>query len=91
MRFEFHIFASRPVQSSVLETTEVTYTPIASVDQSDLEFLIPADNGTYINTNIKLYVRGKLTKADGTDLDNTDKTAVTNNFLNSLFSQRKPL
>jgi len=57
------------------------------VDQSDLEFLIPGDNDTYIDLDIKLYVRGKLTKADGTDLDNTDFTAVTNNFLHSLFSQ----
>ena len=28
-----------------------------------------------------------MTKADGTNLDNTDFTAVTNNFLHSLFSQ----
>ena len=37
--------------------------------------------------DIKLYIRGKLTKADGTALDNTDFTAVTNNFRHSLFSQ----
>jgi len=78
---EFDIFAPRPVQSSVLETTEVTYKPIASVDQSDLEFLYPADNDTYIDPNIKFYIRRKLTKADGTNLDATDFTAVTNNFL----------
>jgi len=32
-------------------------------------------------------VRGKLTKADGSDLDATDHTASVNNFLHSLFSQ----
>jgi hypothetical protein len=37
---EFHIFAEKPVQESVLETTEVINEPISSVDQSDLEFLI---------------------------------------------------
>jgi len=57
------------------------------VEQSDIEFLIPADNDTYVDLNIKLYIRGKLTKADGTNLDNTVFTAVTNNFLHSLFSQ----
>jgi len=57
------------------------------VEQSDLEFLILADNDTYVDLNIKLYIRGKLTKADGTNLDNTDFTAVTNNFLHSLFIQ----
>ena len=65
----------------------MTYKPIVSVDQSDLEFLVPADSDTYIDPNIKLYIRGKLTKEDGTNLDATDFTAVTNNFLNSLFSQ----
>jgi len=35
---------------------------------------------------MKLYIRGKLTKADGTALDNTDFTAVTNNILHSLLS-----
>jgi len=57
------------------------------VDQSDLEFLIPADSDTYINLIIRLYIRGKLTKNCGRNLDNTDFTAVTNNFLHSLFSQ----
>ena len=70
---EFDIFAPKPVQ--------------ASVDQSDLEFLIPADSDTYINLIIRLYIRGKLTKNCGRNLDNTDFTAVTNNFLHSLFSQ----
>jgi len=65
----------------------VTYKPIASVEQSDLEFLIPADNDTYVDLNIKLYIRGKLTKADDTNLDNTDFSAGTNNFLHPLFSQ----
>ena len=83
---EFVIFAPRPIQTSVAETTEVTYKPIASAEQSDLEFLIPADD-TYDELNIKLYIRGKLTKADGKSLDNTDFTAVTNNFLHSHFSQ----
>jgi len=84
---EFDLFARRPIQTSVVETTELTYKPIASVEQSDLEFQIPTDNDTYVDLNIKLYIRDKLTKADGTNLDNTDFTAVTNNFLHLLFSQ----
>jgi len=61
--------------------------PIATVDQNDLQFLVPGDNETYIDQDIKLYVRGKIIGADGKDLDNSDFTAGTNNFLNSLFSQ----
>jgi hypothetical protein len=62
---EFHIFAPKPVQTSVQETIETVFRPIASVDQSDLEFLIPAEHDTYIDLNIKLYVRGKLTRPTG--------------------------
>jgi hypothetical protein len=57
---EFDIFAHRPIQSSVLGTIETAYKPIATADQNDLEFLIPADSDTYIDLDIKLYVRGKL-------------------------------
>jgi len=61
----FDIFARKLVQTSTLEATETAYKPIASVDQSDLGFLIPADYDTYVGLNIHLYFRGKLTKADG--------------------------
>ena len=84
---EFDIFSRKTVQESILETLGVVYKPIASVYQSDLEFLIPADNETYIDPDIKIYVRGKLTKIDGSALDENDFTAVRNNFLHSLLSQ----
>jgi hypothetical protein len=83
---EFDIFAHKPVQTAILETNVVHYTPIASVDQNDLEFLIPG-NETYIDLDIKLYVKGKLIGVDGKDLDATDFTARTNNFLHSVFNQ----
>ena len=84
---EFDIFVQPPIQSSILGTDVVHIKPIASVDQNNLEFLVPGDNETYIDREIKLYVRGKLIGADGKDLDASDFTAGTNNFLNSLFSQ----
>ena len=74
---EFEIFAPRPVQSSVLGTIEVPHKPLAGVEQSDLKFLVPAENDTYIDTNIKMFVRGKLTKPNGADLNASDFTAVT--------------
>jgi len=64
---EFDIFSQKPVQTSVQETIETIYRPITSVDQSDMEFLIPPEHDTYIDLNIKLYVRGKLKTADGKD------------------------
>jgi hypothetical protein len=84
---EFDIFAPKLVQLAIQDIKVVHFKHIASVDQSDLEFLVPADYDTYIDTEFKLYVRGKLTKADGSDLDASDHTAGVNNFLHSLFSQ----
>ena len=61
---EFDIFAQKPVQTSVQETIATIYRPIASVNQSYLEFFIPAERDSYIGLNIKLDFRGKLTSAD---------------------------
>jgi hypothetical protein len=84
---EFDIFAPKPVQNAINDTYEVVYKLLAPIDQSVLEFLIPADLDTYVNLDIKLYIRGKFTKPDGSDLDTSDHTAGVSNFLHSLFSQ----
>ena len=84
---EFDVFARKPLQHAIHETNLVVQKPITSIDQSYLEFLMPADCDTYVDPDIKIYIRGKFTKADGTPLDATDHTAGKNNFLHSLFSQ----
>jgi hypothetical protein len=78
---EFDVFTRKPVQHAVQETDVVIYNPIAPIEQSDLEFLIPTDFDTYVDPDMKLYIPGKFTKADGTDLDATNHTARTNNCL----------
>ena len=67
--------------------TSQYYKPIASVDQSDLEFIIRGDAENYLDLDIHMSVRGKLVVQDGTALDPKDSTAVVNNLLHSLFSQ----
>ena len=42
----FHLFARKSKQDSCLDTTETIYKPIASVDQTDIEFVIPGDSET---------------------------------------------
>jgi len=84
---EFDIFVRKPKQSSTLETNETIYRPIASVDQTDLEFVIPGDSDTYMDLDLKMFVKGKLQTEDNADLPETDYTAVVNNLLYSLFSQ----
>jgi hypothetical protein len=41
-----------------------------------------------MDLNIRLFVRGKLTATDRKALEETDYTAVTNNFFQFLFSER---
>ena len=53
---EFDIFAEKPVQTSFVETTEVTYKPIAPVVQNELDFVIPANSEKYIDLDIKFYL-----------------------------------
>ena len=82
---EFDIFACKPKQSSTVETNETIYRPIASVDQKDIEFVIPGDSDTYVDFDLNLFVKGKLQTEDNADLPETDYTPVVNNFLHSLF------
>jgi hypothetical protein len=82
---QFGIFTTRPVQTSTLETIETANKPIASLEQSLLDFLIPAYHDTYIDLHIQLYISGKSTKAEGMDMDDKDHTCVVNNLLHSLF------
>ena len=84
---EFDLFGRKARQDGCLKTTETIYKPIASVHQTDIEFLIPDDSDTYIDPNIHLFIREKLVKTDGTDLAETDYVAGVNNLLHSLFSQ----
>jgi len=84
---EFDLFARKLRQDGCVETIETIYKPIASVDQTDIELLIPADSDTCIDSNIHLFIRQKLVKTEGTDLAETDYVAGVNNLLHSLFSQ----
>ena len=87
MGTEFYIFAPKPRQIAFEGSFETIYKPIASVDQTDIEFLIPGDSETYIDLDLKLYIKGKLLKEDNTVLGDTDYTTGINNLLHSLFSQ----
>jgi len=56
---EIDILTHRPIQTSVLGTIEAAYKLIAPVDENDVEFFILADNDTYIDLDIKFYVRSR--------------------------------
>jgi len=70
----------------VLVTVETVYKPLTTVEQNNLECVIPGDSDPYIDLDIKIYVRGKLVSSSGKGVELTDTTAVTNNLLTPLFS-----
>ena len=72
MGIEFDIFARTARQTATQEIFETIYKPIASVDQSDIEFLIPGDSDKYIDLDLKLFIKGKLMKEDGRNLTDID-------------------
>jgi hypothetical protein len=45
-KYEFDVFARKPIQSAILSNFTTLYKPIAPVEQSVLEFAIPGDNNT---------------------------------------------
>jgi hypothetical protein len=49
--------------------------------------LISANDNSYIDLNMQIYIKGQLVGAAGAELRNTYYIAGTNNFLHSLFSQ----
>ena len=49
--------------------------------------MISGDSDTYVDMDLKLFVKGKLQTEDNADLPETDYTTVVNNLLHSLFSQ----
>jgi hypothetical protein len=62
---QFDIFMHRPIQTAVQDTVETVYKPLAPVKQNDKEFLITGDSDTYIDLDIKLYVRGEMVSISG--------------------------
>ena len=84
---DFDIFVHKPKESSTVENNETIYRPIASFDQTDIEFVIPGDSDTYVDLDMKLFVKGNLQTENNADLPETDYTAVVNNLLHSQFSQ----
>jgi hypothetical protein len=51
------MFGGKPKQKSTVETSEIIFRPIASVDQADIEFVIPGDSDTYVSLDLKLYLK----------------------------------
>jgi hypothetical protein len=84
------IFLKRSIQISIVHSHTVTHKPLAPADNpTQLEFKFSGHIDYYINLNsIRLLLRVRLVKTDGSDLSSTEKNTVgcVNNLLHSLFS-----
>ena len=86
---ELDLFSVPPTQTSVEQGTLIEYHPVSSLsDGAPIEFDVSASGDDYIDlTNSQLYVRAKITKADGSAIAQDEKVGPVNNLLHSLFSQ----
>jgi hypothetical protein len=86
---ELDLFSVPPTQVSVDSGMFVEYHPISSLtDGAPIEFEVSSSRDDCIDfANSYLYVRAKITRANGNNLENYDTVGPVNNFLHSLFSQ----
>jgi hypothetical protein len=85
-----YIFLKRSIHTSIVNSYTVTYKPIAPADiPAQLEFNCSGHSDYYIDLNsVRLLLRLKLDKTDGSNLDNGGANTVgcVNNLLHSMFS-----
>ena len=86
---ELDLFSVPPTQASIENGVLVEYHPISSLaDGAPIEFDVSSSGDDYIDfANSYLYVRAKITRANGNNLEEADKVGPINNFLHSLFTQ----
>ena len=86
---ELELFSVPPLNTSMEKAGYVVSLPVSSLnDTGPIEFNINASADEYIDLGrTYLYVKLKVTKDDGENLDVTEKVAPVNLFLHSLFSQ----
>ena len=89
VKSELDIFSVPPTQTSIEDGITVDYHPIASlVDTGPIEFDIPASIEYYLDpAHVYLHLAVKITKNDGSNLDDASAVGPINLFLHSLFSQ----
>jgi len=84
------ILLKRSIQTSVVNSHNVTYKPIAPADNTaQLQFNFCGHSDYYIDqSSLHLLLRIKIAKTDGFDIENTAPNTVgcVNNFLHSMFS-----
>ena len=86
---ETELFGVPPTQTDILSSQFVEFKPLNAVTtDGPLEFTVPGSPDCYLDlAQTQLYLRAKIVKPDGTDLDANALCGPANLFLHSLFNQ----
>ena len=86
---ELEMQAVPPTMTTMIQTKMEMYHPIASLDSyhAPIEFVVPAQTEYYTDlSQSNLYLKFKILKEDGPNLDDEQKAGPINNFLHNMFS-----
>ncbi|XP_070546141.1 uncharacterized protein F54H12.2-like [Ptychodera flava] len=86
---ELDLFSVPPTQTSILESRTVQFNPISTLAEgSPIEFVVAGSPSEYIDLPMtRLFIKAKITAADGSNLPAAAQVAPVNLLLHSLFSQ----
>ena len=86
---ELDLFSILPTQTSISKGQWIEYHPLSNItDSGPIEFNVSGSGEEYLDlARTQLYVKAKITKANGTALDPNTEVGPVNLFLHSLFSQ----
>ena len=86
---ELDLFALPPTQRSIYDGEWTDVHPLVNwTDSGPIEFHIPANTEMYTDlSNVQLYVKARIVKDGGGDMDGDDYSGPVNNWLHSLFEQ----
>ena len=86
---ELDLFTIPATQTSITKGQWIEYRPLSNItDTGPIEFNVSGTGEEYLDLAKKqLFVKAKITKANGTTLDAETKGGPVNLFLHSLFSQ----
>ena len=86
---ELDLFSIPATQTSITKGQWIEYHPLTNItDSGPIEFNVSGSGDEYLDlAKTQLFVKAKITKANGTALDAGMKVGPVNLFLHSLFSQ----
>ena len=86
---ELDLFTIPATQTSITKGQWIEYHPLSNItDNGPIEFNVSGSGEEYLDlARTQLFVKAKITKANGAALDLNEQVGLVNLFLHSLFSQ----